>query len=100
MLYLQAIKIDCTTNRKVSNKQYEKLGKANKMQEKTKEQSKIRKKNNHAIASTKLKDTPPPHAFFFHGGLHTSKKIQFCAQKPCNPAWSPRQQSECSSRKV
>lgn len=65
MLYLQVIKIECTTNRKVSNKQYEKLGKANKMQEKTKKQSKIRKKNNHAIASTKLKDTPPPHAFFF-----------------------------------
>lgn len=37
VLYLQGIKIGSTTNGKVSNKQHERLGDANKMQEKTKE---------------------------------------------------------------
>lgn len=71
VLHLQGIKIQCATNGKMSNKQHEMLDEANKMQEKTKEKSKIRKKNylesNHAIASA---DTLHPSPFFYVG-LHT-----------------------------
>lgn len=37
VLHLQEIKINCATNGKMSNKQHEMLGEANKMQEKAKE---------------------------------------------------------------
>lgn len=45
VLHLQGIKIHCATNGKMSNKEHKMLGTANKMQERTKEKSKIRKKN-------------------------------------------------------
>lgn len=70
VLHLQGIKIQCATNGKMSNKQHEMLDEANKMQEKTKEKSKIRKKNylesNHAIASADTLHLSP----LFYVGLH------------------------------